>query len=399
MEAIISIFDYPEVSNYIHKNFKKEYRVLICDEGMIKSDEKELEKFNEVIKMNNIFDSDEVEKKIRDIENNYKIANIVSGFELTLEIASEMRNRFGVKKGPSLEEITRGRNKYLMKKNVRNFGIITANFAIVRNIEDVKIFLNKNSFPVVIKPLSAAGAFNTVKINKMSELEQYVFTNDEYLVEEYILGEEYHCDSVVEDGKVIFHSVAKYLEKPINVENGISSRGSIIFPSIYEKNSIVKDIIEMNRLVVEALSVSNSVCHAEFFVTDFGELYFGEIGLRVGGGSRMTPAIQSVHGVDLHTCFNNSIFGLSNLKIVERKRNAFFSGWKDILTDQEGCVKSITFKEKLPNALELKELTMLCNSNTSLKKRERIGYINLNSSNYALLNETLTNINSLLQIT
>ncbi|MFK4566426.1 acetyl-CoA carboxylase biotin carboxylase subunit family protein [Enterococcus sp. UD-01] len=398
MEAIVSIFDYPEVSNYIHENFKEEYQVLICHKSMIKSDERELEKFNEVIKMNNIFDYDEVEKKIRDVEKKYKIANVVSGFELTLEIASEMRNRFGIKKGPSLEEITRGRNKYLMKKNVRNFGIKIANFEIVRSIEDVKIFVAKYDFPVVIKPLSAAGALNTIKINKMSELEQYTFTNDEYLVEEYILGEEYHCDSVIEDGKVVFHSVAKYLEKPINVENGISSRGSIIFPSIYEKNPIVKDIIEMNQSVVEALSISNSVCHAEFFVTDFGELYFGEIGLRVGGGSRMTPAIESVHGVDLHLCFNNTIFGLSNLKIIEKKENTFFSGWKDILATQDGYVNSIAFKERLPKALDLRELTILCNNNLFLKKRERIGYVNLNSSNYALLHETLTDINSLLQI-
>ncbi|WP_427180877.1 hypothetical protein [Paenibacillus sp. TC-CSREp1] len=58
-------------------------------------------------------------------------------------------------------------------------------------------------------------------------------------------------------------------------------------------------IQDVNRQVISALGINQSVTHAELFVTPEGEVVFGEIGARIGGSHVMPPCIKNTHGVDL----------------------------------------------------------------------------------------------------
>ena len=77
-------------------------------------------------------------------------------------------------------------------------------------------------FPFVAKPPAGAGARNTFRVDRAEQMEQWLASSaphpgDPALLEEFIIGDEHSFDSVVIHGRLVWHSISRYLPTPLDV--------------------------------------------------------------------------------------------------------------------------------------------------------------------------------------
>lgn len=251
---------------------------------------------------------------IEDITKTHKIVALLTPGENAIEIGGEIRSIFGIQ-GLQRNQAEAVRNKWIMKQMLLQRGIRTAYAAIASGAKDYYEFVEQHDFPIIVKPLNGYGTINTFKISNYNELKNYIDKkqiNSKDLLEEFIEGAEFHCDSIVYKGEVVFSSVSQYLYNCLDIATQNKPPASITFPENlnYKYVELIKDI---NKKAISALGINNSVTHAELFVTSEGEVVFGEIGARIGGAQVMPPCIKNTHGIDLFDAISELELGVFQL--------------------------------------------------------------------------------------
>lgn len=165
-----------------------------------------------------------------------------------------------------------------------------------------------------------------------------MFRHKTFLAESFVEGEEYHCDSVVVNGKVVFSSVAKYLNNCLSTIDFKAPSGSIFYPATCDNDAIISRVKSLNEAAVKALNIQNAVCHMETFVDKQGYATFGEITPRIGGSPHMPECIKNIYGVDLHKAFVD--LEIHNYK-SQIKPKPLFTGWISFPSKQ-GIVTEIS---------------------------------------------------------
>lgn len=403
MEALVFLWDFPLIMEAIKEYENKYYRIMIVDKEermpeYILSQQVIDETFNEVIVVDNIYDKEELSKVICNILITKKIKAIYGTFEEAIEMAGYLRDKFGIE-GMGEEQAIRVRNKYHMKQTVRKGGIKTANIEIVSNFNEIEQFILKNSYPIIFKPIDGAATVDTYRISNESELLKLKNNVDiirklegcRFVVEKYIKGEEYHCDSIVVNGKIEFVAIGKYLCNCIDTINTDRALGSIVFPNECNEAAILEKIKKVNHNVIDCLKINNAVCHMEVFVEDDGSVVFSEIATRIGGGPLIGRCIKNTHGIDIYKAFLSVELGEYNQKNEDKGLYTgfvAFSTKKGIITkisseddykDMEGLVVTKIFNQ-VGDAIGVK-------NNTG----DRTGYLILESKNYNDLKTSLEN--------
>ncbi len=189
------------------------------------------------------------------------------------------------------------------------------------------------------------GSESTYIISNLEELEQ-VFSVikdnlQQFEIEDFIEGEMYHVDSIVQNGKVLLCSVSKYLNSTLGYIKGEEYLASYMIDDSLLKNKIE----EFNSKVINALGIVKSVTHLEVFVTQNEEIVFCEIGARAGGAGVM-PCIEEAFNINL---FEAQIKQELDLEPPKIEKTGLLAGWI-IFYGKEGIVTSISnpakFKKK-----------------------------------------------------
>jgi biotin carboxylase len=198
------------------------------------------------------------------------------------------------------------RDKLAMRRHAGESGIRQAAFAQALHYQHVGEFMERVPGPWVLKPRADASA---IGIKKYSETEDVWKAIDKlnaetnpreragsYLIEEFIAGEVFHVDSLICGGRVVVAGANRYGNEPLKiaVEGGISTSMTVEHDS-----PIHRQLIEANEAVVTALGLKDGVAHTEFIKADCdGEIYFLEIGARVGG-AYTAEAFEAATGLNL----------------------------------------------------------------------------------------------------
>jgi hypothetical protein len=116
-----------------------------------------------------------------------------------------------------------------------------------------------------------------------------------YELESFVAGEMFHCDSVVDAGRVVFSSVSRYLARPGDFAPGGLS-GSVIVRS----GDLRQRILDVNGKVLGRLGLDSGVTHLEVFHSPADEIVFCEIAARPGGGGieRMNERAYGVNFIE-----------------------------------------------------------------------------------------------------
>jgi len=152
----------------------------------------------------------------------------------------------------------------------------------------------------VLKPRSAASAIGIKKIYDASQLWQILDSlgdkRFQYLLEQFVPGNVFHVDSLINGDKVIFSRAHQYMNTPMEVahDGGIFRSHTVSYGSEDEKS-----LQEMNVTVLNSFGLRRGASHTEFIKADAdGKLYFLETSARVGGAN-IVEMVEASSGINL----------------------------------------------------------------------------------------------------
>jgi len=209
-----------------------------------------------------------------------KIDRIDSQNEYWLGIESRLREDFNVfGQKPAQTDINR--SKLEMKRVARNAGIPVAEGMEVESLDQLRAFIKKVGYPIVVKPVVGVGASATYAINNDEELSHcFEYIHGRYICEQYIRGDIVTFDGFVDrTGRIIFQTSHEY---NAGVMESVNEARSIFY---YNVVHIDPKLEELGRKAVEAFNVRERFFHIEWFRTkkDPTEYCFLEINVRPPG--------------------------------------------------------------------------------------------------------------------
>ena len=148
------------------------------------------------------------------------------------------------------------------------------------------MFAAEVGYPIILKPRAGAGASGTQRVDNDRELESAIVDQGldrgaSVAAEEFIEGHEGFYDTISIGGRVVHEFISHYYP---NVLEAMRTRW--ISPQIVTTNRVdapgYNDLRRMGQKVIEALGITTSPTHMEWFFGPKG-LKFSEIGCRPPG--------------------------------------------------------------------------------------------------------------------
>ncbi|MCW5590103.1 MAG: ATP-grasp domain-containing protein [Legionellales bacterium] len=187
--------------------------------------------------------------------------------------------------------------------NIQGLNEITAKNQINKNVtyEHLKKFirtpktipLNKNDTYLYltdyfknpmffIKPHSLSASEGTCEISNFREFDNFVqnldLNFDDFIVQEYLTGELYHCELIIQFGIVKYSNTRKYSSP----NHKMITNNLPLLSTEIDDNAIKKIITELSIQIQRLLKVENAVMHIEFF-RDNNDFIFLEANFRQPG--------------------------------------------------------------------------------------------------------------------
>lgn len=299
MNTLVYLSDYPHCFEPL-RNYPHIHKILIVEKGTTTAQQQTY--FDEIHTVSSMHRLDEFEAIFANLLTTRTIQAVIVPDEDYVAIGGYLRSKFNI---PGLnEQQTRNvRDKFVMKELVRAHGIKCCQSVTINEPDTLPGPIADIGYPVIVKPVDGAGTAHTYRLDSHADMENYLQAyRDQWrpiVLEPFIEGREFHCDSIIVDGEVVFSSVGEYLFNCLDVVNKKGPLGMIIHPASADKIPHVQSIKEMNAQVIKALGITKAVCHSEMFLQPSGQLYFGEIGARVGGGQIIPPCVKNSYGFDL----------------------------------------------------------------------------------------------------
>jgi hypothetical protein len=179
------------------------------------------------------------------------------------------------------------RDKPAMKEVLRAGGVPCAQSTGASSVDEVRAFIERVGFPVIVKPRDGAGAAGAARIDALAELGPALRTfglgqpGRSVAVEEFIEGHEGFFDTLTIGGEIAHEFATHYYP---NVLEAMRTRW--ISPQFIATNRIdasgYDEVKAMGRKVIELLGIGTSATHMEWFFGPKG-LKFSEIGCRPPG--------------------------------------------------------------------------------------------------------------------
>jgi hypothetical protein len=210
--------------------------------------------------------------------------------------------------GMSSEIARRFRDKDRMKEVLRASGVPVARSALVSSLEELKGFVRKVGFPIIVKPQAGLGAKATHRVEDEADLEGLEEmglqpTHSRPLqVEQFVRAREHTCETVSIHGKSVWRSGTRYFPTPLEVLEKPWVQYCVLLPR--EVEAPWTSFAPINDAALEALYgkdrevTGTALTHMEWFLCDDGAMLVNEVGARPPGVQIM-PLMSITHGVDM----------------------------------------------------------------------------------------------------
>jgi hypothetical protein len=214
------------------------------------------------------------------------IGCIVALDDYDVETAAVLREHLRLP-GLGLSAAKLFRDKLAMRVRARQEGIRVPEFIHVLNHGKLAEFMARVRPPWVLKPRAEAGSMGIKKVYSVDEVWAHIETLGDlqsyFLLEQFVVGDVYHVDSIVWEGEVLFSAMHRYGLPPMTVYQG---GGVFVTSTVPYGGEEEAGLREINCAVLDALGMQQGVTHAEFIRSQTnGDFYFLEVAARVGGAS------------------------------------------------------------------------------------------------------------------
>ncbi len=246
-----------------------------------------------------ILDEDDVMARVHNWLDGREMDRIEGNWEVVTLLAARLRERYRVP-GMSVDTVTGFRDKQLMKERVAAAGLRVPRSFRARSVAELRAHCKELGFPLVIKPVAGAGSADTFRVATGDELDQAIRATahvSEVVVEEWVEGQEFTCETLCVDGVPVFESVSMYLPNTL-----VARQNEWISPVILTFRDLgapeLQAGLQLSRDAIRALGMGTGFTHMEWFRNERGEAVFGEIACRPPGAN-MVDLMNYANDVDL----------------------------------------------------------------------------------------------------
>jgi len=287
----------------------------------------------------NVCDVDEVTLATQRIQARGPwVHHLEAAVEAHMLCAAAVRERTGIP-GLSHEAVNLCRDKFVMKRFLRERGIPCAANAAVSTLEEAVAFAEEVGFPVILKPRDGAGAQATYRLDSMDDLKRAAVAEGMhqrkryFTMEEFISGHEGFYDTLTVDGEVVFEAVCHYYPGVLE-----AMRTRWISPQIVTTNRVnaegYDEVKVMGRKVIKEMALTTTATHMEWFYGPKG-LSFSEIGARPPGCT-LWDIYCAANDFDLYTEWARGVCWSANEAQPSRD---YAAGLISIRPNQDGIIR------------------------------------------------------------
>jgi hypothetical protein len=190
-----------------------------------------------------------------------------------------------------------------MKNLLGSAGVPCASHALAGDADASQAFAAQAWYPLVVKPPAAAGGKGTFRHDRDSDLATFLDRNppsrqQPTLFEEFVHGTEYSFDSVVIDGRPVWHSISRYMPSPLEVLENSWIQWCVMLPRDIDGPEF--DPIRAAAYIgLEALGLRSGMSHMEWFRLHDGRIAISEVGARPPG-AQFTSLLSYAHDIDFY---------------------------------------------------------------------------------------------------
>ncbi|MFD7922993.1 acetyl-CoA carboxylase biotin carboxylase subunit family protein [Streptomyces sp. NPDC059740] len=245
------------------------------------------------------------ELRIREIHRERPFTHVITDNEYDLERTARIRRDLGIP-GQSPRSALSFRDKAVMKE-VAGRAVRTPRFVRLDAFTDLTGFVERNGYPVVVKPVKQGGSRDITVLRGHEDLVAFSRRHwrEDLMAEEFVEGRMYHVDAVLAPG-YRFVAASRYLRSCLGVFSG-ENNGSL---QLHPREKFAVRLEEFLDRVLGAFDVPEvGAYHLEVFHTPDDELVLCEIASRVGG-NRIPAMTKATYGVDLHATWLRLSVGL-----------------------------------------------------------------------------------------
>lgn len=238
--------------------------------------------FGEVIPVTDYSTSDAVVAHLERLCAERAVSSIVHGTEDDVLRLARVRDRHGIA-GLSEADAMFFRDKHVMKSAAVT-AVPTPEFLAPAGQADAEQFGERTGWPVVVKPRLGYGSRGVAVVDDAAGLTAELRDRDlgELQIESYLPGRVHHVDGFMQGREVLLAVPSRYVNSCLSFADG-ESLGSV---QLDDRDPLAKRLVDFAERAVAVLpSTGLSPFHLEIFVhEETAELYFCEIGARLGGG-------------------------------------------------------------------------------------------------------------------
>ena len=199
--------------------------------------------------------------------------------------------------GPCRQAAEKASNKYKMKRALEAAGVQTARFFLVHGEEELEAALDRLTFPVIIKAVDLMGSRGIFRCDTREEARENFKKSleasgkDYCLAEEFITGETFGVEAMIQNGKLLFMLPNQTENFPAAVPTPVGH--SVPFR---ELDRLGEQIREQTEKAVRALGLDNCPVNCDFIKKD-GKVYVIELTGRSGatGLSELTGIYYGIN--------------------------------------------------------------------------------------------------------
>ena len=195
------------------------------------------------------------------------------------------------------------RDKALMKETLAAAGVPCARHVLAGSREQIREFLERTGYPVIVKPIDGAGGKDTHRVEDPAGLDRILAarepsTERPVLIEEFVQGEEHSFDCVSIGGRPVWHSLSHYYPGPLEVLENRWIQWCVMIPREVD-DARYDDIRQVASQALDALGVGTALSHMEWFRRRDGSIAISEVGARPPG-AQFTSLISYANEIDLY---------------------------------------------------------------------------------------------------
>lgn len=207
-------------------------------------------------------------------------------------------------RGPAPQTVARFRDKFLQKQAVREAGLPVTACTLIDDIRELPDGFRLPYARAVVKPVAGMATQSTHVVSSDAELARISAqcraagtAARNFVVEEFVTGEEWFADGYLSEGELRFLSLGRYAQPCLSAVLEKAPVQTYLLDPVADKDAY--DLASpLVNAALAALGLTDGVFHLELFQRPDGSLVFSECAARRAGGP-IRDQIRWKFGVDL----------------------------------------------------------------------------------------------------